>query len=109
MSRPSRALITIPPVVRRGEVFSVSALVRHDMETGFRHTELGVRVPQDIVREFVCMLDGQLVFRADLHTGVAANPLLVFTCRANQSGTMEFRWSGDNGYLTVETRFLSLV
>ncbi len=109
MSRSSRALITMPATVRRGEIFSVSALVRHDMETGFRHTETGVRVPRDIVREFVCTLNGQLVFRADLHTGVAANPLLVFACRANQSGIMEFRWSGDNDYLTVETRSLTLV
>ena len=29
---------------------------------------------------------------------MAANPLLTFTTVATESGTLEFKWTGDNGY-----------
>jgi sulfur-oxidizing protein SoxZ len=38
------------------------------------------------------------VFSAELHPAVAANPLIAFSTVATESGTLEFRWSGDNGY-----------
>ncbi|NCX46107.1 MAG: thiosulfate oxidation carrier complex protein SoxZ, partial [Burkholderiaceae bacterium] len=51
MSRSSRAVVTFSNQVKRGELFSIRAIVQHDMESGFRHTEQGVRVPRDIIRE----------------------------------------------------------
>ena len=38
------------------------------------------------------------MFRADLHPAMAANPLVTFTTVATDSGTLEFSWTGDNGY-----------
>ncbi|NDI26635.1 MAG: hypothetical protein EBY73_02980, partial [Burkholderiaceae bacterium] len=64
-------------------------------------TEQGVRVPRDIIREFVCTYNGRLVFRADLHPGIGSNPIFIFDAKADQSGMIECKWSGDNGYLTV--------
>jgi sulfur-oxidizing protein SoxZ len=37
------------------------------------------------------------VFRADLHTGVAANPLLQFTTIATESGVVTATWSDEQG------------
>lgn len=101
MSSPSNTVVTLPEKVRRGEVFEIRALVRHEMETGFRHTEQGVRVSRDIIREFTCTYNGEEVFRAMLHPGISANPLFTFYCRAVKSGDLEFRWMGDNDYQTV--------
>ena len=54
MSRSSRAVVTLPKTAKRGEVFQIRAIVQHEMESGFRHTEQGVRVARDIIRECVC-------------------------------------------------------
>jgi sulfur-oxidizing protein SoxZ len=101
MSRSSRAVVTFPKDVKRGELFSIRAIVQHDMESGFRHTEQGVRVPRDIIREFVCTYNERLVFRADLHPGIGSNPIFIFDARADQSGIIECRWTGDNDYVTA--------
>lgn len=101
MSRPSNAVVTIPAAVARGEVFEIRALVRHEMESGFRHTEQGVRVLRDIIQEFICTYNGAEVFRATLHPGISANPLLIFHCRADRSGELVLRWTGDNNYQAV--------
>ncbi len=101
MSRQSNAVVTVPASVKKGQIFEIRALIRHEMESAFRHTEQGVRVPRDIIREFTCSYNGSDVFRASLYPGVSANPLLIFYCRADQSGELEFRWSGDNRYEVV--------
>ena len=31
-----------------------------------------------------------------------ANPLIAFTTVATESGTLQFRWDGDNGYTVTE-------
>ena len=37
------------------------------------------------------------IFRADLHQAIAANPFITFFTVATESGTLEFRWTDDNG------------
>ena len=109
MSRSSRAVVTLPKTAKRGEVFSIRAIVQHEMESGFRHTEQGVRVPRDIIREFVCIYYGKEVFKADLHPGVGSNPLFIFYAKADQSGTLEFKWMGDNDYLTIVKQAITVL
>ncbi|MEY2797523.1 MAG: hypothetical protein RLZZ119_1004 [Pseudomonadota bacterium] len=109
MSRSSRAIVTFSNQVKRGELFSIRAIVQHDMESGFRHTEQGVRVPRDIIREFVCTYNGKEVFKADLHPGVGSNPLFIFYAKADQSGTLEFKWTGDNDYLTIVKQAITVL
>jgi sulfur-oxidizing protein SoxZ len=72
------------------------------METGFRRTQLGELIPRDIIRTLVCTYNGVEVFRAELHPAIAANPLVTFTTVATESGTLEFRWAGDNGFSARE-------
>ena len=99
----AQTLINIKRNAKRGEVLEITTLIAHPMETGFRRTQLGELIPRDIIRRFVCSYNGAEVFRVDLHPAVAANPLIAFTTVATESGTLEFRWVGDNGYSVTET------
>jgi sulfur-oxidizing protein SoxZ len=105
----ARVVVNVPPQAKRGEVIEIRTLAGHAMETGFRRTQLGELIPRDIIRSFVCTYNGVEVFRAELHPAVAANPLLTFTTVATESGTLEFRWSGDNGYSATQTATISVV
>jgi sulfur-oxidizing protein SoxZ len=98
-----RALMHVPPSVRRGEVVELSATLGHPMETGHRADGQGATVPRDIVTHFECRLDDTTVFRATLYAAVAANPYLAFTLRAESSGTLSFTWRGDRGFLHTRT------
>jgi sulfur-oxidizing protein SoxZ len=99
----ARAVVTLPAQAKRGEIIEIKTLAGHAMESGFRRTQTGELIPRDIIRSFVCTYNGEEIFRADLHPAIAANPLLSFTTVATESGTIAFRWSGDNGYAVTET------
>jgi len=99
----ARALVTVPPGARRGEVVLVRAQIAHPMETGYRSGADGVRVPRDVLRRFTCRYNGELVIEVDLHPAVAANPYLAFTVLALESGTLEFTWEGDGAFGQRET------
>lgn len=89
--------LQVPPKVKKGEVFEVRVLVQHPMETGFRRDMGGGTIPMNVVDKLVCRVNGKEVFRAELGTGIAANPYLVFTAVAESSGTVEVDWSDDKG------------
>jgi sulfur-oxidizing protein SoxZ len=95
--------INVPKTAKRGEIIEIKTLVAHAMETGFRRTQFGAPIPRDIVTTFVCSYNGVEVFRAELYPSVAANPYIQFTTVATDSGTLEFKWSGDNGFTASET------
>lgn len=97
------ALVNVPSRARRGEVIEIKTLVSHVMETGYRRNQLGALIPRDIIRRFVCTYNGVEVFRAELHPAIAANPFFVFSTVATESGTLEFRWTGDNGFSATES------
>lgn len=99
----TRAIITLPPAVRAGEVIEIRTLIAHPMETGHRADSQGQVVPRRIIRRFSCRLDGQPVFAADLHPAMAANPLIGFPLRAQRSGSLEFVWEGDEGFSHAQT------
>ena len=101
-----RALITVPPAIRPGEVIEIRTLIAHPMETGHRSDGQGGVVPRRILRRFTCRLDEQPVFFAELHAAVAANPLIAFPLRVQASGTLECRWEGDDGFAHTQTAAL---
>ncbi len=98
----ARTLITVPKTARRGDIVEIRALVGHPMETGYRNDADGRRLPRDIIRRFSCHYDGELVFSAELFPAISANPYLAFHLVANRSGTLQFRWEGDNGFTQTE-------
>jgi sulfur-oxidizing protein SoxZ len=104
----ANALINVPARAKRGEVIEVKTLISHTMETGFRRTQLGAVIPRDIIRRFVCTYNGTEVFRAELHPAIAANPFIVFSTIATESGILEFHWTGDNGFSVTESATISV-
>jgi sulfur-oxidizing protein SoxZ len=95
---PVRALVTLPPRLRRGEPFEVRLLVAHPMETGHRADAQGQRVPRDILRRIECRFEGEQVFAADLHPAIAANPYVAFPLVVQGDGTLVVAWAGDRGF-----------
>ena len=86
----ARALVNVPKTARR-------------METGYRPGPNGRILPRDIITRFTCTYGGQVVFDAELFPATSANPYLVFTTVAAESGPITLTWSGDNGFRQVET------
>ena len=99
----AQALINVPARARRGDVIEIKALTSHIMETGYRRTAAGEIVPRDIITSFTCRFNGAEVFRADFFPAIAANPFLSFFTVARDSGTLVFRWTGDNGFEASES------
>jgi sulfur-oxidizing protein SoxZ len=94
----TRALINVPAKAKRGEVITLKTLISHDMETGFRFSSTGERIPRNIIHTFVATYNGKEIFHADLHPAMSANPFVTFHTVATESGTIAFHWTGDNGF-----------
>ena len=99
----ARALINAPAKAKPGEVIEIKTLISHIMETGFRPDSTGKPVPRDIITEFICKYNGEEIFRAELFPAIAANPFLTFFTVADETGTLNFEWSGDNGFTATQS------
>ena len=104
----ARTVVNMPAEAKRGEVIEIKTLAGHTMETGFRHTERGELIPRDIITQFVCTYNGTEIFRAELFPAIAANPLITFTTVATESGTLEFKWTGDKGFTASHSAKLTV-
>jgi sulfur-oxidizing protein SoxZ len=93
--------VQVPGAAAKGEVFQVRSLISHPMETGLRHDDQGNVIPRKIINKFACRYNGVLVFSADFHEAVAANPYVEFYLRAIESGRLEFIWEEDGGDVLV--------
>src|SRR2546425_12761612 len=89
--------IQTPHQAKRGEVIEVRVLIQHPMETGFRHDDVGRLIKRNVINALSCRYNGVEVFRADLSSGIAANPYLQFFTVAEASGNLEFTWVDDEG------------
>jgi sulfur-oxidizing protein SoxZ len=98
----ARALINVPAKAKRGEVVEIKTLIQHPMETGFRVGLNGALIPRDIITSFVATYNGEEIFRAEFFPAIAANPFVTFFTTATESGTIAFRWTGDNGFSATE-------
>ena len=105
----ARVVVSLPPKAKRGEIIEIKTLAGHPMESGFRRTQLGELIPRDIITRFTCSYNGVEIFSADLYPALAANPLIAFTTVATESGMLEFRWSGDNGFSVTQSAAIAVV
>lgn len=98
------ALVTLRPtgVLRPGDLVELRTRIAHPMETGYRRDSEGRLLPRDLLRRFECRAAGRLLFAADLHAAIAANPYIAFTLRAEGPMTLELLWLGDRGFRHVE-------
>ena len=108
MSKTSRTSITMPSNAKKGAIIEIRAIAQHDMESGFRYSESGKLIPRDIIRVFTCTYNDVEVFRADFYPGIGANPLIIFTTIATETGNLEFKWSGDDGYEAINQAHLTV-
>jgi sulfur-oxidizing protein SoxZ len=99
----ARTLINVPPKAKRGDIVEIKTLISHEMESGFRPDNMGKLIARDIITSFVCSYNGEEIFRADFSPAIAANPFMSFTTVATESGKIEFKWTGDNGFSQTAT------
>lgn len=96
------ARINVPAKVPRNEPFEVRLQIRHPMETGYRTDDTGKAIARNVVRNVTCKYNGDLVFAAQLSSGIAANPYLRFFVTARASGELLFEWIDDAGVRVSE-------
>jgi len=99
----ARALINVPAKSKRGEIIEIKTLMSHPMETGFRPGMDGQLIQRDIIEKFVCTYNGEVVFSAQLHPAITANPFISFTTIATETGTLVFAWTDNKGETQVQT------
>jgi sulfur-oxidizing protein SoxZ len=91
------ARVQVPREAKRGEIIEIRIAIQHVMETGFRYDNFGKPIPKNVINRIVCRYGGSEIFRAELGSGVAANPYLQFCTIAEASGEIVFDWVDDAG------------
>ena len=89
--------VQVPSSVKAGVPFEIRVLVQHPMETGFRRGMNGEAIALNVIDRLTCTVNGREVFRAELGSGIAANPYLAFFAVATASGEVVVTWSDDRG------------
>lgn len=94
--------IKVPDNNKVGDVIEVKTLISHVMETGNRKGADGNLVPRDLITGFVATFGGKEVFKADLTSGVSANPYISFFYKVTGPGDLELTWTGDKDFKVTE-------
>lgn len=89
--------VKVPETAKKGEVIEIKTLISHKMESGQRKDKEGNKIPRMIINKFECKYNGEVVFSADWHPAISANPYMAFHTVAKESGTLEFTWTDDEG------------
>lgn len=103
------ARVQLPPAARRGEVIEVRITIQHPMETGFRYELGGKPVPKNVINRLVARYNGTEIFRAEMGSGIAANPYLQFFTVADAAGEFVFEWVDDDGNRGEERATLNVI
>ena len=90
------ARLSVQDKAKPGEVLPVRLVVQHAMETGFRLDAEGRAIAKNVIHRVSCRYAGQEVWRAELSSGIAANPYFEFFIRAGTGGDIELNWEDDN-------------
>lgn len=102
------ARVLVPREARRGEVIQIRISIQHPMETGFRPDSYGRRIPKNVINSLVCRYNGVEIFRAEMGSGIAANPQLQFYTVAQGSGEIVFDWIDDAGQRGAERAVITV-
>lgn len=101
--------VKVPGRVKKGEVVLLRAKLKHPMETGWRKNAAGETVPRKRIHKFVCEFEGEEILRADIHSGVSADPYLAFFAKALKSGSFRFRWIEDGGHVYEKSAVMEVI
>ncbi len=105
----SVARLLVPAQAKRGDIVEVRIAIQHPMETGFRMDNNGRVIPKNTVSSLVCRYNGAEVFRAEMGSGIAANPYLQFYFLAQDSGNVELSWVDDAGETGAASAAITVV
>lgn len=95
--------VKVPKTAKKGDVIQIKTLIAHKMESGQRKDKKGAVIPRKIINKFEAKYNGEVVFSADWHPAISANPYLAFHTVATESGTLEFAWTDDDGSVYTKT------
>ena len=104
----ANVLVNAPKTAKKGDTVEIKALIMHPMETGFRPGTNGRIIPRNIVEDFSATWNGREIFRMKMSPAIAANPFVSFAAVASESGTIVFRWSGDEGFRADHTAAITV-
>ena len=96
--------VKAPKEAKRGEIVEIMTLISHPMDTGLRKDQDGILIPRKIINEFICIYNGDIVFKTNMYEAISANPLIQFNFIAKESGTLELIWHEDGGQVYSTTR-----
>lgn len=105
----SKPRVRLPEQAQTGEIIEVKALITHVMETGNRKDSEGKPIPRNIIHTFTAHYNDALVFKADLGSGISANPYLSFFLKVPGPGELRVTWLDDDGGETIERYSLNVV
>ena len=91
------ARISVPQNARRGDSIEIRIAIQHPMETGYRTDDVDTSIPKNVINKLTCRYNGAEVFRAEMGSGISANPYLSFFIVAANSGELRFDWVDDSG------------
>jgi len=103
------ARVQLPASAKRGEIIAVRIAIQHPMETGFRYDNMGKAIPKNVINSLRVRYNGTEIFRAEMGSGIAANPYLQFYAVAEASGEFNFEWVDDSGERGMERAALSVI
>jgi sulfur-oxidizing protein SoxZ len=106
MSMLSR--IQVPAQAGRGDVIPIRIAIQHPMETGYRPDNFGRRITKNVINTLTCRYNGVEVFRAEMGSGVSANPQLQFYVRVDSGGEFIFDWVDDSGQRGSERALIAV-
>ncbi|MDA1132022.1 MAG: thiosulfate oxidation carrier complex protein SoxZ [Proteobacteria bacterium] len=101
--------VAVPETAAKGEIIEIKALASHPMDNGFMFRDNGTRIPRWIIHRFEVDYNDELIFAADWHVAISANPYISFHTIATESGTINFRWFDDNGDIYTESAKITVV
>ncbi len=95
--------VKVAKTAKKGEVIEIKTLIAHKMESGQRKDKKGAVIPRQIINKVEAKYNGEVVFSADWHPAISANPYMAFHTVATESGTLEFAWTDDDGSVYTKT------
>jgi sulfur-oxidizing protein SoxZ len=100
--------IKVPESAAVGESMEIRAMIMHPMENGFNFDSQGTTIPVHIITDFVCTYDGAEIVRVQLQPGLSANPYFSFYLTATRSGSVDFKWTDQDGTVTTNSAQLQV-
>lgn len=87
----------------------VRIAILHAMETGYRFDIDGRSIPKNVIHTLTCRYLGEIIFRAEMGSGMSANPSVQFYFVAERSDELIFEWRDDAGRHEIHRTALRVV